>query len=327
MQEQAENIEFYATHYDIIGQWFLRPGEKVVLGDMSNRVCRFCGKKAPEVAFKKIAHAIPELLGNKSIESAYECDNCNEEFGKGIENDLGNWSKPMRTLIRIRGKSGVPTLKKGGDKPGWRIEYDQSKLNIRAYEYDPIYEVDEENNQVTFKLGRDAYTPVAVLKAFMKIGLTLLPDEEIGNFRNLMAWVRERDHSKPYLDRCPVIYSFQPGPMPNDLIAVCILRRKQNIAGYPYAFIVLGYGNEVFQVPLPSEQQDGAMSGQSISIHPFPVPGHPDSERYGKPKWGVLDWMDRQVKKGDIATIQMHFDSRTPVDPSQIDLNAPPNGA
>lgn len=318
MELQEENVKFYDAHYDILGQWFLRPDEKIVLGDKANRVCRFCGKKPPEVTFKKIAHAIPELLGNKSMESAYECDDCNEEFGKGIENDLGNWSKPMRTLIRIRGKSGVPTLKKGGDKPGWRIEYNQSRLNIAAFEDDPIYEVDEEKKQITFKLRRDAYTPVAVLKAFQKIGLTLLPDEEVKNFVGLIAWVRTTDHSKPYLDKCPVLYAFQPGPMPNDLIAALVLRRKHNAKGFPYAFLVLSYGNEVFQVPLPSEQHDGQMSGQSISIYPFPVPGHPDPERYGTPKCGVLDWMDCQVRKGEIATIQTGYESMIAMPPSSV---------
>jgi len=44
-------------------------------------------------------------------------------FGDGIENDLGNWSKPMRSFAPVRGKSGVPTLKKGGHGPGRRIEY------------------------------------------------------------------------------------------------------------------------------------------------------------------------------------------------------------
>jgi len=314
MQKQEENINFYETNYEIIGQWFVRPGDKVVLGDIENRTCRFCGKQSPEVTFRKVAHAIPELLGNKSIESAYECDTCNKGFGEGIENDLGNWSKPMRTLIRIRGKSGVPTLKRGGDKPGWRIEYDQSRLNITAYEDDPIYEVDEEKKTVTFKLRRDSYTPVAVLKAFMKIGITLLPDDEVPNFSGLMAWIRESDHSKLYLNKCPVIYAFQPGPMPNDFTVACILRRKQTVTGYPYAFLVLGYGNEVFQVPLPSETHDGQMSGQSISIHPFPVPGHPDPARYGETKRAVLDLMDCQVRKGEIVTVQMGYDSRVPVD-------------
>lgn len=314
MQNQEKSITFYETNYDIIGQWLVRPGDKIVLGDMNNRTCRFCGKKSPEVSFKKVAHAIPELLGNKSIESAYECDTCNKDFGDGIENDLGNWSKPMRTLIRIRGKKSVPTLKKGGDKPGWRIEYGQNRLNVRAYEDDPIFEVDEDNKTITFKLRRDSYTPVAVLKAFMKIGVTLLPDNEISNFSGLMAWIKELDHSKTYLNKCPVIYSFQPGPMPSDFIAAFILRRKKAVTGYPYAFLVIGYGNEVFQVPLPSENQDGQMNGQSISIHPFPVPGNPDPAKYGETKCTLLDWMDHQVRKGEIMTMTMGYDTRVPVE-------------
>ena len=322
MVDQEKSIAFYSANYDIIGAWFLRPGEKVVLGDKSNRICRFCAKGAPEVTFKKIAHAIPELLGNKSIESSYECDICNEEFGKGIENDLGNWSKPMRTLIRIRGKNGVPTLKKGGDQPGWRIEYDDSKLSVRAYENDPIYEVDEKNRSVTFKLRRDAYTPIAVLKAFIKIGLTLLPDAEIGNFLGLITWIKEKNHRKPYLNQCPVIYTFLPGPMPNDFIAACILRRKQKVTGIPYAFLVLSYGNETFQIPLPSEQLDGVMNKQSSSIYPFPIPRHQSLGFYGDPKVAVLNWMQQEVRRGDVATIKMHFDSKTLVDPSHINQNS-----
>jgi hypothetical protein len=68
-----EVITFYETHYGLLGSWLLRPGDKIMLGDKKKRVCRFCGKSPPDVTFKKVAHAIPELLGNKSIESAYEC--------------------------------------------------------------------------------------------------------------------------------------------------------------------------------------------------------------------------------------------------------------
>lgn len=210
-----DDISFYETHYDMIGRWLIRPGTKLMLGDKTNRVCRFCGKRRPEVTFRKAAHAIPEALGNKSIESAYECDACNDKFERGIENDLGKWSKPMRTFARIRGKSGVPTLKKGGDAPGWRIEYGNTGFNITSYEDDPLYTVDEASKQIIFKLKRDSYTPVAVLKAFMKVGLTLLPDEEVRNFPHLMAWVQETDHSRGFAQQAPIIYTFQPGPMPN----------------------------------------------------------------------------------------------------------------
>lgn len=303
------NIEFYEMHYHILRQWFLRPGDKVLLGDKKNRVCRFCGRKPPDVTFRKVAHAIPEALGNKSIESAYECDECNEGFGRGIENDLGNWSKPARTFARIRGKSGVPTLKKGGDKKGWRIEYGSSGFEITSYEDDPLYQIDEASQRITFQLKRDSYTPVAVLKAFMKIGLTLLPDEEVGNFPHLMNWVRSTDHSGRFADQCPIIHTFQPGPMPNDLIAVFVLKRKSHVTNYPYMYLVLAYGNEVFQVQLPSEQHDLALNGQSISILPFPAPGSPDPARYGPSRVKVLDLTGREVVKGEVVTIPIGYDT------------------
>jgi hypothetical protein len=304
-----DTIQFYESQYDIIRQWFLRPGDKVVLGGKQNRCCRFCSKRPPEATFRKVAHAIPEALGNKSIESAYECDACNEAFGNGIENDLGNWSKPTRTFARIRGKSGVPTIKKGGDALGWRIEYGATGFQITSYEDDPVFEIDEASRTVTFRLKRDSYTPVAVLKAFMKIGLTLLPDEEVGNFTHLMNWVRAADHSRVFADKCPIIYSFLPGPMPNDLIAVFILRRKQHAHHCPYAFLVLGYGNEVFQVMLPSERHDGAMNGQTYSIRPFAPPSGPDQARYGARRSGTLNMTGREVVRGEVTTIKVGYDS------------------
>jgi hypothetical protein len=316
MSTRDEIIAFYDTHYDMPGAWLLQPGKKVMLGDKKKRVCRFCGKSPPVVTFRKVAHAIPEALGNRSIESAYECDHCNEMFGNGIENDLGNWSKPMRTFARIRGKSGVPTLKKGGDAPGGRIEYGDTGFKIRAYEDEPLFDIDEVNKKVTFHLKRDPYTPVAVLKALMKIGLTLLPEEEVKNFPHLMAWVRETDHSRPFAEKCPVMYTFQRGPMPNDLIAAFILRRKPHVTGYPYIFLVLAYGNEVFQVNLPSRKHDAALNNQTFSIHHFPAPGSPDPERYGRPGRGSLDFTGRNVVRGEVVPIVCGYEQAVQKKPS-----------
>jgi hypothetical protein len=147
-----------------------------------------------------------------------------------------------------------------------------------------------------------------VLKAFMKIGLTLLPDEEVGNFPHLMSWVRSTDHSRRFADQCPIIRTFQPGPMPNDLIAAFVLRRKAHVANYPYMFLVLAYGNEVFQVQLPSEKHDLALNGQPVSILPFPTPGSPDPARYGPSKVRVLDLTGREVVKGEVVPVQVGYE-------------------
>lgn len=308
MTSNDKALRFYETRYDQIAAWLVRPGDKVMLGDPARRVCRFCGQKPPAVKFKKVAHAIPEAIGNKSIASAYECDTCNEDFGSGIENDLGNWSKPMRTMSRIRGKNGVPTLKQGGNKPGWRIEHGDEGFEISSYEGDPVYVLDEVAKRVTFTLKRDPYTPVGVLKAFMKIGLTLLPEEEVVNFPHLMTWIKDADHARAFADRFPLIYSFTPGPRPNDVIAATLLRRKPGFTDIPYMYLVLGYGQEAFQVQLPSEQHDAAMNGKPITVPAFPVPGSPDPERYGKPRTGLLELTGRQVVRGDTVTIRVGYE-------------------
>ena len=308
MASKQAALRFYAAHYDMIECWLVRPGDKIMLGDRTNRICRFCSKSPPEATFRKVAHAIPELLGNKSIESAYECDACNEMFGQGIENDLGNWSKPMRTLARIRGKSGIPKLRKGGKGRGWRIELGAQGFKIQSYEDDPIYQIDRAAKSITFTLKRDPYTPVAVLKAFMKMGLTLLPDAEVANFPHLMAWVRDPDHSRKFADSFPLIYSFQPGPRPNDVMAAILLRRKTHVTDYPYLYFVLGYGNETYQVQLPSEKHDAAMNGKPFTILPFPGPGSPDDERYGTSRTRLLDLTGRQIVRGETTTITMGYE-------------------
>ena len=181
---------FYDTHYEVIGAWFLEPGKKIILGKQDNQVCRFCVQGCPEVTFKSEAHAMPESLGNKSLYTTYECDVCNQMFGQGIENDFGNWSKPMRNFTRTRGKRGVPTIKmeSAGGSQG-RLGPMEAAIQQNPADPTPIFEFDEKAKTVTFWPRRDPYTPVAVLKTFVKIGLSVLPEEEMPNFRGLLSWI------------------------------------------------------------------------------------------------------------------------------------------
>lgn len=308
----ADAAAFYDQNYDGLCAWIVQPtGEKFVLGPKENRVCRFCGLDESKTTFKLEAHAIPEAFGNKSISTNYECDPCNQLFGGGIETDLGGWSKPMRTFARIRGKNGVPTIKKGGPGPGWRIEYGETGFKMSQYEDDPFFEVDEEKRQLRFSLTRDSYTPVAVLKAFVKIGLSLMPEEEISNFSEALAWIREKDHTKKFFEGASVIRTFRPGPMPNDVLSVMILRRKAGVSGIPYSFLVLGFGNDLFQVVLPSPRNDASVKGKDITLPPFPMIAGPDLEKYGLGRRGVLNLSGRDVVRGEKLPIVLGFESAT----------------
>lgn len=308
-QTVKQAVKFYEKNYvNVIKPLFLCPGKQEDLGSDYNRICRFCEKDETKTKFDLKAHAIPELLGNKSIFSYYECDNCNQFFGSGIENDLGNWTKPSRTLARIQGKRGVPSIKKHGTEQVWRIDYDDDGFHIKDYENDPYFVIDEDQRQLKFILTRDVYTPVAVLKAFVKIGLTLLPQEELPKFKETLSWIRESNHTQPFVAKFPLIHTFRPGPMRSDLLVAMIMRRKESIVNLPYAFLVLGFGNDVYQVFIPCPQRDCTIHSKQLNILPFPIPSGLDTGKYGRARLKKIDLCGRQPVKGDTVSIVMGFD-------------------
>ncbi|MCB1463213.1 MAG: hypothetical protein KDJ90_12500 [Nitratireductor sp.] len=131
--------DYYDKNYAGAEPIFLEPGKKLTLGSAEHpQYCRFCRRDEPVVTFKDEAHALPGAFGIIGLFSNYECDTCNHLFGEGIENHLGNWTKPMRTLSRIKGRSRVPTIKKPGPDKGWRVEYSDTGFQLKEYEDDPF---------------------------------------------------------------------------------------------------------------------------------------------------------------------------------------------
>lgn len=94
IEQAKENIAFYMEKYDITRYELktenIRNEDKKYIGNKHERMCRFCGKTKGETTFKKVAHAIPELIGNKVLISFEECDECNKIFSK-LENELANF--------------------------------------------------------------------------------------------------------------------------------------------------------------------------------------------------------------------------------------------
>ena len=265
-----EALHFYEQNYTSIGQWILDPVNKVVLrSTLHSGICRFCGKGKPEVTFRDNAHALPECLGNKSLTTKYECDDCNHFFGDGIENDFGNWSKAQRALSGLRGKSGIPALK--GNQ--WRFEHDPTTgIAVVQSDDDPIAIPNADQTLITLTVPRDPYTPVAVLKASTKMALSLLPQEELPNFQRALAWIRNPDHQQGLVkvSGWPVLYTFVPGT--NPLLHSAILLRRKAVCHLPtpYMFFVLTYGNEIFQMLVPSPESDPTISLPKDKLHYFP---------------------------------------------------------
>lgn len=314
MKFYSDNIFFYENYDTIYLQAITSKTKNIILGkEMLIRKCRFCNKEDGEyddvrgqkVTFKKLSHVIPELLGNKKLFMKYECDLCNEEFGKGIENQFGNWSKPMRTMYRIKGKRGVPAFKHNSKESSSRIDYIEIENRLRINDF--VMDVSEEDRTVTFCLKRDTYVPRDVLKAFVKIGVSLIPESELQPFKPLIEWIKG-DQSIDLEMR--INHTFRPGNFRRDFIFISILRRKENIDHVSYAILILAYGNDVFQIPLPALDYDQKLNGLDIDFPFFKFPD--DINIRVDSRYEQLDLNGVDEIKNEKISLTFKFDQITP---------------
>lgn len=267
----VERLEWFDARYDVASNYAFQPGsDPVYLGDRSKMVCRYCGRADPEVKFKKLAHAIPDQVGNDWLFDYEECDTCNSDFAKLVEDDFAKWTHPWRTLGRIKGKKGVPSIKSNDQKFRIDATVDSTPaetgagavrhgLKILMGVNDVRHELDEANRTVKLTLDRPAYVPMGVFKCLVKMAIAIMPPEEEQKCAHLKKWILLPTHtfeSYPY-QPLRVLHQFAPGPLPNDRVACCLLRRKPDSADDCfYMQFILQLGNHVFQIALPMHVED-----------------------------------------------------------------------
>jgi len=323
-EEELQSLIFYQDTYEKIGFWWMRRGHSECLGEKGVRVCRFCRKTKPEVTFSKKAHVVPQSLGNRGLISYYECDPCNEMFGGGIENDLGNWTKPARTMLRIQGQNGIPKLV-GRKGASWRIEGGaKGGLAISAHRDHMPHAVDGEKKAITFDLPRDPYTPAAVMKAFVRIGLTLMPESELANFEAAMEWIQDPDHGVRTIGGSAIYQTMHPGPLPNDQLQASLLRRADDQAPFPYMFLILSFANQAYQVPLTSRDRDAHLQGQNIVMPIFPTSTSLNRNKYGHPRTKPIDLAMTTEVRDDKMKIVMRYDSVEDIEVNKSDASQLP---
>lgn len=303
-----ELAAFYEMHYKTIGSWTLQPGQKLFLGDKENRRCRFCGKGKPEVSFRTEAHAIPECVGNKSLFTYHECDSCNQAFGHGCENDFGNWSLPMRTMSRICGKSGVPAIKH--DAAGkLRIDSHPTGLEISVDEAEGFLENDPATKTLTFHLRRPPYRPAMVVKAMVKMALSVMPEEEMCNFQRALSLIYPHNSSVVLAAPTPFFHTFVRGASAGGRIVLAVMTRRRDDFIAPYAYVLLRYGNEMLQMAVPSPEKDGALKGKNITLNPYPCTSKDDS--VGN-RTDFLPFVSMDFVRDEDTIIAMSYGERRP---------------
>lgn len=186
----------FLTKYDM---HIPRNDRRTIIGNTkkSKRACRFCTETEVDGAtFKKIAHAIPEGLGNKHIILGDECDSCNEYFGNEVEPALIEHLDIYRVFLGVKGKKGTPKLKyKNGQmhvSEGMPVVMSQN-----------IEKIGDKEIKVSFDSSKK-FTPVKLYKALCKITLSTIDEIHIPNLKETIKWLKDSNYEEVKLPKVAV---------------------------------------------------------------------------------------------------------------------------
>lgn len=309
---QENQIPFFDKYYSILVEHHLVKGKKVFIGSKNSK-CRFCGKNAEETTFRMVAHALPEFIGNKTLIANDECDICNARFSRTVEDHMAKFIQLYRTIGLIPGKNGVPSFK--DEKKYLRIEEKLGELEINQSPHDEVIKFKRDCQQFNIELLMQPHTPVAVYKCLAKMAISLMPEKELNNFREVIEWINAEDHhtlkSFEGLDSSLkfCLLAVTPGAMPYRDIHTLLFKRKLETDPVPYMIYVVALGNLLFQIIIPSPQKDQILDKKQVGIECYRVPFHTKYNSYEQTQPKVIDLSSSEVARNGIFNLLMAFET------------------
>jgi len=247
-------VSNFYDYYELVNRYYYsnETRDKTFLpkDKIKPRICIFCGKNEHETTFKKEAHIIPAALGNRTLFTKIECDNCNQKSGDTIENDFSEYLNAIRVMGRKRSrKKNHITYKPGGKTSFMCSEITSNIIEIREDEEDEHLKVfyDEPNNRVKIEITPSRpINYVRIAKTLAKMGLLLLTLEDIKANYHIIKWINGEIYYLPTFYRC-----FSPVNLPNTTLS--IFKLKTGITEYEPFFISLYFSNISLFLFLPSK--------------------------------------------------------------------------
>lgn len=322
--DNSDRIELggmFARHYEVIADVVAAPdGKRRILGEMGR--CRFCGRETTR-RFSKKAHAFPESMGNRTVFSRDECQDCNEIFGgyeshlctsAGVLLTLGGTPGKRNKVRQTGGRNSPVRIKHRGDGPDRRISFDMN-LERRAVGT-TISFFEDQNMAIMVPAPPESFRPRLAYKALVKMGISILPEAELQHFRRLIGWLQAPEDTEafPFLD---VGFSFASVGNAPRFVRGTLLRRKADKGPVPYMIFMFAAGSACWQLDLMPDTRDdhlGALAfgclGIRWSAHLSGGDGNvPIELNYGQPCH--FDWAEYELCLPPIKAVDANFNYRT----------------
>jgi hypothetical protein len=228
-----------------------------------HQICRFCKRNSSDTNFTQDTHLISELIGNGSVYSEDECDECNLFFGK-VESDLAAFLGLERTLEYPDSLSSAPKFESKNKGVGIK-KFPSGVIVLYAKKEDnQDLKIDLSTGETHINMNTKPYRRTAVYQSLLKMALGVLPKELLDEYtyafkflKNPESWPGLADFMKVVMVKSevvvgkPFLMMFQRLPESNQIYAehICCIY----CFGYMFQFIVpaglksIGKGN--FDMP------------------------------------------------------------------------------
>lgn len=246
----------------------------------SERKCIFCGNENAE--FTKVAHAVSETIGNKSLISHFECDECNQNFGKMFEDDLGKYMLPYKIITKTFGKNNQLSSKDMPKEHGisygnYRIQVNKNKPVLENIDVKSLIIeaknngiVKSDNNKIEISIPRQHYFPPSIYCSFLKMAysimpLTLYPKyvkhiislQQLVSARSIYQSVEQKKEIMRSMENCGV-FCFFFGQNPLNGVNVTLWERIDSKGQeYPRMLFTLEMKNFSFTIPVIADDEQG----------------------------------------------------------------------
>ncbi len=170
----AEQDKKFHEKYDLKHIFLAdEPGHsKRDVGKHIPRTCLFCNRTENPVKFDDDAHLVSKFIGNASLYSHFECDECNRGFSD-VESHLSSWLGIARTLNNFHVKKKAPGFVGRKLRAKSRSFIGEDILIFAPEDHN------REGNKITIRSFKNAYAPCKVYRALLKSALSLLGPEKV----------------------------------------------------------------------------------------------------------------------------------------------------
>jgi hypothetical protein len=222
-------------------------GDSDTIVERDGGTCIYCGSNFKDTKTNH-AHLIPELFGKNKSHNKYECNACNELAGQW-ETSLGTFTMPLRVIGKVKNKKGrYPKFKSrlDGHKNPTIVQY--NGRDAYDFKLGTMEDFDVGEGKLKFRVG--GHNPCDVYKAFLKVALSLMPDEILNEERWMIDYLDKKDFDHKIF---PFLYLTFLDNKIAEKPYFRLLKLRTSLPNHPKYILLVCFGKALLEIVLPVE--------------------------------------------------------------------------